>query len=227
MVHRKVAAAIDPTVRRPPLETVGSGREHRVTISRGFFGHHDPRAADLPPGQHLTHGFPVLTAGPTQLISTEEWSFTITPESGKPRRWSWDEMMALPSEEINVDIHCVTRWTKLGTQWRGVALDTFFEDIETYDEYAMVHSYGGYTTNLPLEDLVGGKAWIVYEYEGEPLHVEHGGPARLLVPHLYFWKSAKWVNGITMQRFDEPGFWESFGYHNYGDPWREERYAGD
>ncbi|MFG1827858.1 sulfite oxidase-like oxidoreductase [Microbispora bryophytorum] len=198
-----------------------------MTISRGFFGHHDPRAADLPPGQHLTHGFPVLTAGPTQLISREKWSFTITPEIGEPRRWSWDEMMALPAEEITVDIHCVTRWTKLGTRWRGVALDTFFEDIETSYEYAMVRSYGGYTTNLPLEDLLGGKAWIAYEYEGEPLHIEHGGPARLLVPHLYFWKSAKWVNGITMQRFDEPGFWEGFGYHNYGDPWREERHAGD
>lgn len=198
-----------------------------MTISRGFFGHHDPRAVDLPPGQHLTHGFPVLTAGPTQLVSTEDWSFTITPENGKPKQWSWTEMMALPSEEIAVDIHCVTRWSKLGTHWRGVALDTFFEDIETYYEYAMVHSYGGYTTNLPLEDLVGGKAWIAYEYDGEPLHVEHGGPARLLVPHLYFWKSAKWVNGITMQSSDEPGFWEGFGYHNYGDPWREERHAGD
>lgn len=202
-------------------------REHRVTISRGFFGHHDPRAVDLPPGQHLTHGFPVLTAGPTQLVSTEEWSFTVTPEAGKPKRWSWAEMRALPSEAINVDIHCVTRWTKLGTQWRGVPLDTFFEDIETSHEYAMVHSYGGYSTNLPLEDLLDGRSWVVYEFEGDPLHVDHGGPARLLVPHLYFWKSAKWVNGITMQRFDEPGFWESFGYHNYGDPWREERHAGD
>lgn len=136
-----------------------------MTISRGFFGHHDPRAADLPPGQHLTHGFPVLTAGPTQLIPTERWSFTITPEIGEPKRWSWDEMTALPSEEITVDIHCVTRWTKLGTRWRGVALDTFFEDVETDDDYAMVHSYGGYTTNLPLEDLLGGRAWIAYEFE--------------------------------------------------------------
>jgi DMSO/TMAO reductase YedYZ molybdopterin-dependent catalytic subunit len=205
----------------------GLEESNRVTISRGFLGHHDPGAVDLPPGQHLTHGFPVLTAGPTQQVSTEDWGFTITPEAGQPKRWSWDEMMALPSEDITVDIHCVTRWTKLGTRWRGVALDTFFEDIETYYEYAMVHSYGGYTTNLPLEDLVGGKAWIAYEFDGDPLHVEHGGPARLLVPHLYFWKSAKWVNGITMQRFDEPGFWEGFGYHNYGDPWREERHAGD
>ncbi|SFD00620.1 Oxidoreductase molybdopterin binding domain-containing protein [Nocardioides terrae] len=198
-----------------------------MTVSRGFLGHHDPRAVDLPPGQHLTRGFPVLTAGPTQTVATEDWSFTITPESGAPTRWTWDEMMALPSEDVTVDIHCVTRWTKLGTKWRGVPLDAFFEDVETYYEYAMVHSYGGYTTNLPLEDLLDGKAWVAYEHDGDPLHVEHGGPARLLVPHLYFWKSAKWVNGITMQRFDEPGFWEGFGYHNYGDPWREERHAGD
>lgn len=198
-----------------------------MTISRGFLGHRDPRDVDLPPGQHLTDGFPVLTAGPTQLVSTAEWSFTITPESGEQKRWSWADMMALPSEEITVDIHCVTRWSRLGTEWRGVSLDTFFEDIETYYDYAMVHSYGDYSTNLPLEDLLGGKAWVVYEHEGDSLHVEHGGPARLLVPHLYFWKSAKWVNGITMQRFDEPGFWESLGYHNYGDPWREERHYGD
>jgi DMSO/TMAO reductase YedYZ molybdopterin-dependent catalytic subunit len=182
---------------------------------------------DLPPGQHLTEGFPVLTAGPTQQISTEDWVFTITPETGKPQCWNWEELMALPSEHITVDIHCVTRWTKLGTKWRGVAIDTFFKDIDTNYEFATVHSYGGYTTNLPLQDLVGGKAWVVYEYAGGPLHVEHGGPARLLVPHLYFWKSAKWVNGITMRRFDQPGFWEGFGYHNHGDPWREERHAGD
>jgi DMSO/TMAO reductase YedYZ molybdopterin-dependent catalytic subunit len=198
-----------------------------VTISRGFHGRQDPRTADLPPGQHLTHGFPVLTAGPTQLISQNAWSFTIASEIGEPRRWTWAEMMALPAEQIEVDIHCVTRWSKLGTRWRGVSLDTLFESVDTAYEYAMVHSYGGYTTNLPLADLLGGKAWIAYEYDGAPLHVEHGGPARLLVPHLYFWKSAKWVNGITMQRADRPGFWENFGYHNYGDPWREQRYAGD
>lgn len=198
-----------------------------MTISRGFSGHHDPRAIDLPPGQHLTHGFPVLTAGPTQLVSMDEWNFTIAAETGTPKRWNWDELMALPSEEVLVDIHCVTRWTKLETRWRGVALDTLFEDVETSHDFVMVHSYGGYTTNLPLEDLLEGKSWIAYEYEGEPLHIDHGGPARLLVPHLYFWKSAKWVNGITMQHLDEPGFWESFGYHNYGDPWREERHSGD
>lgn len=196
-----------------------------MTISRGFVGHRDPRAVDIPPGQHLTDDFPVLSAGPSQHVSLADWSFTITPESGSPHSWSWDAFMALPSEEIRTDIHCVTRWSKLGTQWAGVALDTLFEGVETDSDYVMVHAHGGYTTNLPLADLLGGKAWIAYSYNGYPLTVEHGGPARLLVPHLYFWKSAKWVHGITMQRSDNPGFWERFGYHNYGDPWREQRYA--
>ena len=125
---------------------------------------------------------------------------------------------------MHTDIHCVTRWSKLDTDWRGVSLDAVFADIDTSRDYAMVHSYGGYTTNLPLEDLLDGKAWIAVEFGGEPLDPEHGGPARLLVPHLYFWKSAKWVNGIVMQDYDEPGFWEQNGYHLYGDPWREQRY---
>ena len=198
-----------------------------MTISRGFHGRHDPRAADLPPGQHRTHGFPVLTAGPTQVIPTREWSFTLTAEDGDPRTWTWDEMDALPAEEISVDIHCVTRWSKLGTRWRGVSVDTLLRGYETGCEHATVHSYGGYTTNLGVADLTGGRAWLVREYDGEPLPAEHGGPARLLVPHLYLWKSAKWANAITLRRHDEPGFWESFGYHHHGDPWQEERHAGD
>ena len=112
-------------------------------------------------------------------------------------------------------------------QWEGVSLDTFFESIDTAAGYALVGSYGGYTTNFPLRDLVGGKAWIVYAYEGAPLSAAHGGPARLLVPHLYFWKSAKWVRSIELRDSDAPGFWERLGYHSYGDPWREQRYAGD
>ena len=121
----------------------------------------------------------------------------------------------------------MTRWSKLGTTWRGVSLDTLLADVDTAADYVLVQSYGGYTTNLPLEDVMDGKAWIAYEYAGEPLEPEHGGPARLLVPHLYFWKSAKWVRGLTLTIDDEPGFWESVGYHNYGDPWREQRYQGD
>jgi DMSO/TMAO reductase YedYZ molybdopterin-dependent catalytic subunit len=135
--------------------------------------------------------------------------------------------MSLPSEEVTVDIHCVTRWSKLETVWRGVSVDTLLADVETVADFVLARSYGGYTTNLPLEDLLDGQAWVAFEYDGEALEPEHGGPARLLVPHLYFWKSAKWVNGLDLFVHDEPGFWEQLGYHNYGDPWREQRYQGD
>jgi len=193
-------------------------------ISRGFTGRSREHNPDLPPGQFLTEDFPVLSAGPTPDIDTADWEFSIRTESGEAHTWSWDELMALPIEDIGTDIHCVTRWSKLGTSWRGVSLDTLFEGIETTEAYTMAHSYGGYTTNIPLEDLLDGKAWIAFEFDGEPLHPEHGGPARLLVPHLYFWKSAKWVRGLVMHSNDDPGFWEQNGYHLYGDPWREQRY---
>jgi DMSO/TMAO reductase YedYZ molybdopterin-dependent catalytic subunit len=157
----------------------------------------------------------------------DEWRFEITGQLDKPRVWTWQELKALPAEDVTVDIHCVTKWSKLDTPWQGVSVDTLLKDVPTAAEFAMAHSYGGYTTNLPLEDLTDGKAWIAYAYDGEPLEPEHGGPARLLVPHLYFWKSAKWVRGLELLDADEPGFWEGYGYHNYGDPWREQRYAGD
>jgi DMSO/TMAO reductase YedYZ molybdopterin-dependent catalytic subunit len=196
-------------------------------VTPGFRGR--PRAPDLrlPPGQYLVEDFPVLSAGPTPKISTEQWQFTITTEAGQTHRWSWPEMLALPQESPTVDLHCVTKWSKLSTSWEGVSLDVLLADIETVADYALVHSYGGYTTNLPLADLLDGQAWIVHRYEGEPLAPEHGGPARLLVPHLYLWKSAKWVRAVQLLLQDEPGFWESLGYHEYGDPWREQRYAGD
>ena len=193
-------------------------------ISRGFTGRSREHNPDLPPGQFLTEDFPVLSAGPTPDIDTADWEFSIRTESGEAHTWSWDELMALPIEDIGTDIHCVTRWSKLGTSWRGVSLDTLFEGIDTTEAYTMAHSYGGYTTNIPLEDLLDGKAWIAFEFDGEPLDPEHGGPARLLVPHLYFWKSAKWVHGIRMHSDDDPGFWEQNGYNMYGDPWKEERY---
>jgi DMSO/TMAO reductase YedYZ molybdopterin-dependent catalytic subunit len=133
--------------------------------------------------------------------------------------------MALPQVDVRTDIHCVTSWSKLGTSWRGVSLDTLFEDVETTSDFAMARSYGGYTANIPLPDLLEGQAWVAWEFDGEPLQRAHGGPARVTVPHLYFWKSAKWINGIELMHDDLPGFWESNGYHMYGDPWREERYA--
>ncbi|MBG0560179.1 sulfite oxidase-like oxidoreductase [Actinoplanes aureus] len=196
-------------------------------ISRGFGGRRRESSPDLPPGQYLTHDFPVLSAGPTPRIPLDRWQFSIITETGEKHTWNWDEFTALPADEFTVDIHCVTKWSKLGTTWKGVSLDTLMADVESAADYAMAHSFGGYTTNVPVEDLLDGKAWVAYEFDGEPLHPEHGGPARLLIPHLYFWKSAKWVNGLRMMPEDEPGFWEAAGYHMYGDPWSEQRYHGD
>jgi DMSO/TMAO reductase YedYZ molybdopterin-dependent catalytic subunit len=169
----------------------------------------------------------VLSAGPTPRIAPEDWEFTVTTETGQVHRWSWRQLLALPAQTPMVDIHCVTKWSKLDTTWQGVPLDALLAEVDTAADYALVHSYGGYTTNLPVEDLLDGRAWIAYRYEGAELPAEHGGPARLLVPHLYLWKSAKWVRGIQLLLVDEPGFWETLGYHDYGDPWREQRYQGD
>jgi DMSO/TMAO reductase YedYZ molybdopterin-dependent catalytic subunit len=198
-------------------------------ISRGFKGRREQAvdASRLPPGQYLVRDFPVLSAGPTPHTPLSEWSFSITGEVDAEKRWTWDEFKQLPTETVSRDIHCVTKWSKFDTPWTGVSLDVLLDGVDTSAEYVMAFADGGYTTNLPLEDLTEGKAWVAYEYEGAPLEPEHGGPARLLVPHLYFWKSAKWVRGISLRREDEPGFWESNGYHNYGDPWREQRYWGD
>jgi DMSO/TMAO reductase YedYZ molybdopterin-dependent catalytic subunit len=168
----------------------------------------------------------VLSAGPTPRVATDEWSFTLTTEAGTDRTWTWEEFMALPSEQVTVDIHCVTSWSKLGTKWRGVSLDVLLAETPSTAAYAMAHSFGEYTTNVPVADLTGGRAWVAYEFEGQPLHPAHGGPARLLIPHLYFWKSAKWVRGLQLLDHDEPGFWEALGYHMYGDPWKEQRYRG-
>ncbi len=196
-------------------------------VNKGFQGRRTESGRPLPPGQHLTADFPVLQAGPTPRIDVDDWRFTIRDELGAEHEWTWAELNLLPRERLTVDIHCVTSWSKLDTTWEGVSLDTLLESVDTTAEFALIGSYGGYTTNIPVADLLGGKAWIVYGYQGEPLPAAHGGPARLLVPHLYFWKSAKWVRYIELRRSDIPGFWEGLGYHNYGDPWREQRYAGD
>jgi DMSO/TMAO reductase YedYZ molybdopterin-dependent catalytic subunit len=195
-------------------------------ITRGFSGR-GRSDVNLPPGQYLTEDFPVLSAGPTPRVNLDAWQFGITTEAGQRHTWSWPELLALPSETVTVDLHCVTKWSKLGTSWRGVKIETLLADVETAADYVLAHSYGGYTTNMPLEDLLDGQAWVAYEYDGAPVTPEHGGPARLLVPHLYLWKSAKWVRELELTLADEPGFWETAGYHNYGDPWREQRYWGD
>jgi DMSO/TMAO reductase YedYZ molybdopterin-dependent catalytic subunit len=199
-------------------------------VSRGFGGRRRDAEGDssrVPPGQYLVDGFPVLSAGPTPRTSLKEWDFSVVGEIDEPKRWSWEEFQQLPSEEITRDIHCVTKWSKLDTRWGGVSVDTLLEGVDSAAEYVTAFCDGDYTTNLPVEDVTGGKAWVAYAYDGEPLEPIHGGPARLLVPHLYFWKSAKWVRGLRLTTNNVPGFWESLGYHNHADPWREQRYWGD
>jgi DMSO/TMAO reductase YedYZ molybdopterin-dependent catalytic subunit len=198
-------------------------------ISRGFTGrrHTSVDPARVPPGQYVTEDFPVLSAGPTPHHPLESWSFTIQGAIDESISWNWDELNALPSETVTVDIHCVTKWSKLDTVWKGVSIDVLLDGVDSSAEYVTAFCDGGYTTNLPLADVTGGKAWVVWDFEGEPLTPDHGGPARLLVPHLYFWKSAKFVAGLRVLDHDEPGFWERNGYHDRGDPWLEQRYQGD
>ena len=195
--------------------------------TRGFSGKRGLTDGRLPPGQHVTTDFPVLSAGPTPRVPLDQWEFTINEGNKVLRRWDWKSFRDLPAETVTVDLHCVTRWSKLGTAWEGVSLDTLLKDIKTDAEYVFAHSYGGYSTNLPLGDLMNNQVWVAFRFDDDDLVPEHGGPARLLVPHLYLWKSAKWVRGISLLHEDEPGFWEGYGYHNYGDPWREQRYSGD
>jgi len=201
-------------------------------IARGFHGRR-PAAPPgrLPPGQYETKDFPVLSAGPTPRTPTAKWDFTIRDTDGHSMRWSWDDLRALPHETPTVDIHCVTKWSKFDTKWEGVSVDTLLARARGSgvpdQPFVVAFCDGGYTTNLPLADVMNGKAWVAFGYDGAPLPPEHGGPARLLVPHLYFWKSAKWVRGLQLVPHDLPGFWEQLGYHDYGDPWREQRYHGD
>src|SRR5215467_11688550 len=195
--------------------------------TRGFSGRRRLTDGRLPPGQYVTTDFPVLSAGPTPRMPLDQWEFTINEGNEVLRRWDWKSFRNLPSETVTVDLHCVTRWSKLATSWEGVSLETLLADIKTDASYTLVRSYGDYTTNVPLKDLLSNQAWIAFRYDGQDLAPEHGGPARLLVPHLYLWKSAKWVRSITLMDQDGPGFWERLGYHIYGDPWREQRYQDD
>jgi DMSO/TMAO reductase YedYZ molybdopterin-dependent catalytic subunit len=192
-----------------------------------FGGERDPR---LPPGQYDTgSGFPVLTAEVSPKLQAQDWSLRIDGLVATPRTWSWDEIRRLPPSTYEGDIHCVTTWSKLATSFGGVSLDTLLAEAGPLPQasHVIAWSVTGYTTNLPLEHVTGGKAWVVWEHEGKPLPPEHGGPVRLLVPHLYFWKSAKWIGGLRVLDHDEPGFWEQRGYHALGDPWQEQRYDGD
>jgi DMSO/TMAO reductase YedYZ molybdopterin-dependent catalytic subunit len=201
-------------------------------VSRGFVGRRraTAHAGRVPPGQHVTGDFPVLSAGPTPHTSLEHWSFALHHGTERIAEWSWSQFQTLRQMRVTADIHCVTKWSKLDTRWEGVAIDTLFEAAglsAAPTSYVMAYADGGYTTNLAVADLLNGRALIASKFDEAPLAPAHGGPARLVVPHLYFWKSAKWVRGLNFIAEDKPGFWESLGYNMYGDPWKEQRYSGD
>jgi DMSO/TMAO reductase YedYZ molybdopterin-dependent catalytic subunit len=202
-----------------------------VKFTRGFTGRESRvRAAWLPPGQYdIGDAWPVLTAEVTPNLSTDTWSFKVEGLVEQPVTWTWDEIHTLPPASYSGDIHCVTSWSKHDVTFGGVSVDTLLAAAKPLPNatHIVAFCHTGYTTNLPIEDVIGGQSWVVWEYGGQPLPTQHGGPARMLVPHLYFWKSAKWVAGLRLLDHDEPGFWENYGYHNHGDPWREERYQGD
>ena len=196
-------------------------------VTRGFFGKKDKNDR-VPPGQYLENRFPVLSAEPTPKINLEDWNLSIIYNNETLAEINWDTLKSLPSSLITKDIHCVTRWTKFDMNWKGVKISTLFENLKVKPptDWTMIGSFTGYTTNVPLVDLIMEHTIISYSYEDEPISAEHGGPIRLIVPHLYFWKSAKWFDKITFLDEDTPGFWENYGYHMYGDPWKEQRYSG-
>jgi DMSO/TMAO reductase YedYZ molybdopterin-dependent catalytic subunit len=199
--------------------------------TRGFTGRRPTGdiEARLPPGQYLTHDFPVLSAGPTPRVDLSQWRLTLKVGPRPVKAWTWPEFAGLPRARMTRDIHCVTKWSKFDTPWEGVLIDDILADagLEAPTPYVLAHSVDGYSTNVPVADLAVGKAMVATHYEGKPITPDHGGPARLFVPHLYFWKSAKWLSGLQFTEKDEPGFWELRGYHIYGDPWREQRFGGD
>lgn len=198
-----------------------------MIVNPGFSRKYDDNKR-LPPGQFLARDFPVLSLGPTPSVPKETWRLEIQGLA-QPLSWTWEEFLKLPKETITTDIHCVTRWSKFDTTWEGVSLDYLMElaKVEPDATHLIAHSYDGYSTNLPLEDIRNGQAHVAVLYDDEDIPSAHGGPARLLVPHLYFWKSAKWLKALEFVDHDEPGFWETRGYHNYGDPWKEQRYSDD
>jgi DMSO/TMAO reductase YedYZ molybdopterin-dependent catalytic subunit len=199
-------------------------------FNQGFGRKRNPNKIErIPPGQYETHDFPVLSAGPTPRILLNSWTFTLEGLVEAPQLWHWEEFSKLPQQLFTKDIHCVTKWSKLDTNWEGISIDALLEHVTLMPDasYVMAYCYGGYTTNVSIDDLRNGKAFIGLRYEGLPLTPEHGGPARLVVPHLYFWKSAKWIKGLRFMNTNEAGFWERGGYSLYADPWKEQRYRSD
>tara|TARA_B110001454_G_C12677075_1_gene416326 strand:+ start:786 stop:1385 length:600 start_codon:yes stop_codon:yes gene_type:complete len=198
-------------------------------VTRGFFGKKENNKNNdrVPPGQYIENRFPVLSAEPTPKLDINDWSLSITKDDEELAKIDWNYLSNIKSKEITKDIHCVTRWTKFDMKWKGVKVSTVLESLDLIapTEWTMIGSSTGYTTNIPTNDLLKEDTLISYSYEDEPITPEHGGPIRLIVPHLYFWKSAKWFNKINFIESDKPGFWENYGYHMYGDPWKEQRYS--
>ncbi|MFM2305202.1 MAG: hypothetical protein RLZZ135_2615 [Cyanobacteriota bacterium] len=192
-----------------------------------FFRKPDSIESDrVPPGQYLTKGFPIMTYGQTPQIDRSQWQLRVWGLASE-KIFTWADVMSLPQHEFTADFHCVTRWSKLDVKWTGVKVSDFIKSIEIDPaaNYLMQHCYGGYTTNIPLVDFLQPENFFAHTLAGETLPLEHGGPLRLVVPHLYAWKSAKWINGLEFIAQDEPGFWERNGYHRRGEPWTEERYS--
>ena len=227
-----VAASVTATVTRyVALRTwvFTRGAVPFAGMTRGFFRRHaEPADGNrLPPGQYLERGFPVLSAGPTPRVPTESWDFTVYGAVDAERRWTWDEFHALPRESITQDIHCVTSWSKFDTAWEGVSVDAILDGVDLRGGFVAASATAATRPTSSSTTSPAARPGSSTTYDGAPLPPEHGGPARLLVPHLYFWKSAKWVRGLHITERDEPGFWETLGYHDRGDPWLEQRYAGD
>ncbi len=195
-------------------------RNRRALEAQGI----DP--ARLPPGQYSTQRFPVLHAGAIPQVELATWDFTVDGAVASQMTWTWDEFRQMPGADRTVDIHCVTKWSKFDTNWAGVPVRWIWDQISPLASatHVLVNAYGGYTANLPIDDFLRDDNLFAWSYDGAPLEREHGGPLRLVVPHLYFWKSVKWVRGFTVTSHDEPGFWERAGYHMYGDPFQEQRY---
>ena len=196
-------------------------------ISRGFSGHRRSSDPNLPPGQYLTEDFPVLSAGPTPRVDLDDWELSVTTETGDVHRWDWAGLQALPQDEPTVDLHCVTRWSKLDTTWEGVPIQKILElaQVRPSATHVVSHAEQGYTANLPLDVLDDEDVLLADTFGGQPLEAEHGYPLRLLVPKRYFWKSSKWIRGLEFLDHDQLGFWERYGYNNDADPWKEERFS--
>lgn len=206
---------VDPQKRVDLLRAADARRDHGSSVGR------------VPPGQVLTTKFPVLTYGPTPRVTPEEWRLKVWGRVDAPLDIGWAELRALPQRTQLCDIHCVTRWSKLDTTWSGVPFRAIHDQARPHAgaDFVMIHCYGGYTTNMRLDELLEDDVLIAHAYEGQPIEREHGGPVRLLVPKLYLWKSAKWLNGFEYVDRNAPGFWEKYGYHMHGDPWAEERFG--